>query len=269
MASYTPKKLNLSKDGNTYSINQGIPFGTCSTAASTKAKTVTVDFFTGLAAGVTINVKFTNGNTNTSPTLNVNSSGAKPIYKYGTTVAGNDSILWRANEIYALTYDGTGWLINNYHNVTVSNIGAVASLQGTGNFGKILAVDNTGTVAPLNVNSTTQSVIGVVALSQGTGNAGKFLSVGSDGVVIPADLPEDESYLLEVNCGNITSNSTRTITNVAIAADMVVVSYYASNHNAFATPVTVDTADGSLTLTVTVVDSESSSLILYLMKKRA
>lgn len=113
MASYIPKTLKITKSGNTYTLAQGIPYGVCSTAASTEAKTVDTDIFPGLVAGVTVNVKFTNGNTHASPTLNVNSTGAKPIYKYGTNVAGTD-FSWTENAVYSLTYDGTGWLILNY-----------------------------------------------------------------------------------------------------------------------------------------------------------
>lgn len=67
-------------------MGQGIelsehPYGVCSTGSSTAAKTVTIDFSGTLVlfAGLTIRVKFSNGNTVTAPTLNVNSTGAIPI----------------------------------------------------------------------------------------------------------------------------------------------------------------------------------------------
>lgn len=69
---------------------------TCSTAASTAAKTITTDSTNkwtsaDLFEGLTIFVKFTNNNTSTNPTLNIDSIGAKPIYKYGTTVPGTSA----------------------------------------------------------------------------------------------------------------------------------------------------------------------------------
>ena len=53
-------------------------YGSCSTAAGTAEKAVTLAGFT-LATGARITVRFTVTNTAANPTLNVNSTGAKPI----------------------------------------------------------------------------------------------------------------------------------------------------------------------------------------------
>jgi len=63
-------------------------YGTCTTAADTAAKTVTLANFDTFVPGETIWVRFTNSNTVANPTLNVNSKGAKNIYAYGTTAPG-------------------------------------------------------------------------------------------------------------------------------------------------------------------------------------
>ena len=95
-------------------IGQGIeiaehPYGVCSTAAATAAKTVTIDFSGTLSlfTGLTVRVKFSNGNTAASPTLNVNSTGAKSIV-YGNSFAAGSG--WTAGAILELTYDGTNWV---------------------------------------------------------------------------------------------------------------------------------------------------------------
>lgn len=87
-----------------------ISFGTCSTAASTQAKTVTVAPAITLEAGAMIRVIFTNAQTyNGSPTLNVNSLGAKNIRRVtGTNAARYE---WQAGEVLDLIYDGTTWVI--------------------------------------------------------------------------------------------------------------------------------------------------------------
>lgn len=88
------------------------PYGVCSTAAGTAAKTVTIDFsgtltlFTGLA----VRVKFTYANTASNPTLNVNGTGAKSIMSFGTTNVPTDA--WSAGEVVSMTYDGTYWMLN-------------------------------------------------------------------------------------------------------------------------------------------------------------
>ena len=87
------------------------PYGTCSTAAGTAAKTVTIDFSGNLSlfAGLSIKVKFSNTNTASSPTLNVNGTGAKSIVFPGYT----GSVTWAANQILDLTYNGSQWVVYN------------------------------------------------------------------------------------------------------------------------------------------------------------
>lgn len=81
-------------------------YGTCSTAAATVAKVVTCAGFV-LETGASIAVKFTNYNTGASPTLNVNSTGAKSIKMYGTTAP--NTYMWRSGEAVLFVYDGSYW----------------------------------------------------------------------------------------------------------------------------------------------------------------
>ena len=90
-------------------------FLTCSTAAGTTAKTVAFANFV-LEAGCLIAVKFTNGNSASAPTLNVNSTGAKAIQYNGAAIPTNAIV---ANGVYLLAYDGTNWALLNP--VTVSD----------------------------------------------------------------------------------------------------------------------------------------------------
>lgn len=84
-----------------------IHYGTCSTAAATAAKVVQCDGFK-LVTGARIAVKFSYSNTAASPTLNVNSTGAKRLCKHGTNYAGND---WHDNEVVEFVYDGTQYQV--------------------------------------------------------------------------------------------------------------------------------------------------------------
>ena len=86
-------------------------YGYCETAANEAAKAVDMTGFK-LIEGVTVHIKFKYGNTAASPTLNINSTGAKPIREYGTTVVSSNSLAngWEANALLSLTYDGTNWL---------------------------------------------------------------------------------------------------------------------------------------------------------------
>ena len=87
-----------------------VHYGTCSTAAGTAKKLVTVDEPFVLKKGVIIAVKFTYANSASNVTLNVNSTGDKSIY-YGTSVyTGNSTTVCGAqNRIHIYMYDGTYW----------------------------------------------------------------------------------------------------------------------------------------------------------------
>ena len=88
----------------------GLFYGTCSTAANTAAKEVVCSGFT-LRTGAVVAVKFTNANGAANPTLNVNGSGAKPIY-YAAGKVGRVGI-WETGEIVEFIYDGTNWYMVN------------------------------------------------------------------------------------------------------------------------------------------------------------
>lgn len=94
-------------------------FGSCATAAATAAKTVTLDdsmSFT-LAKGASVFVKFTNSNTASNPTLAVNGTTAKSIYRYGSTVPGTTAkTSWQANSVVHLVYDGSAWIMVGWLN---------------------------------------------------------------------------------------------------------------------------------------------------------
>ena len=80
-------------------------FGTCATEAATAAKVVTLAGFT-LVAGARVAVKFTVTNTAANPTLNVNGSGAKPVFYRGAAIATG---YLAAKRVYEFVYDGTNY----------------------------------------------------------------------------------------------------------------------------------------------------------------
>lgn len=112
------ESLDISSSGST-SCNQY--YGTCSTGSSTTAKVVVCTGFT-LTTGARISVKFTNYNTATSPTLNVNSTGAKAIKEYGTT-ASYMTYRWASGGVVGFVYDGNYWIIEQPRIATTTYYG--------------------------------------------------------------------------------------------------------------------------------------------------
>ena len=143
-------------------------YGTCTTGASATTKEVTCADFT-LDTGRTIAVKFSNTNTGAvaSLQLNVNNTGAKAIKYKGANIPSADLIA--SGSVISFLYDGTNYEI----------IGGV----GEGGDAPVTSVNTkTGDVV------LSASDVGAVASSQGSGNAGAFLVVNSSGVVEPVQM---------------------------------------------------------------------------------
>lgn len=85
-------------------------YGTCSTAAATAAKVVTLPDFDYLAQGVTVHVKFTYSPT-AFTSLKVGSTTAKSVTGLGAIPAGG---------VRSFTYDGTNWVMNDDGPVEIS-----------------------------------------------------------------------------------------------------------------------------------------------------
>lgn len=101
-------KLNTARtiDGVDFNGTAAIThYGTCSTEAATAEKVVALAGFK-LVTGARVVVRFTVTNTAASPTLNVNSTGAKAIqYRNAAITAGHLA----ANRVYEFVYDGSAY----------------------------------------------------------------------------------------------------------------------------------------------------------------
>ncbi|MCD8322388.1 MAG: hypothetical protein LUC89_05830 [Oscillospiraceae bacterium] len=103
-------------------------YGSCATAAATAAKTVTVADGFSLAAGATVRVKFTYANTASSPTLNVNDTGAVAMVMYGTTAM--TTYHWQAGAVVAFTFDGTSWVAQQPGDASTTQYGVTKLTDG-------------------------------------------------------------------------------------------------------------------------------------------
>lgn len=107
-------------------------YGTCHTASDTGDKTVTVTGFV-LETGARVTVKFSNSNTASNPTLNVNNgsdyTGAKAIMYRGTSsVSGSSNYYrWQSGDIVDFIYDGTNWVMVGWQTYAYHAESATAS----------------------------------------------------------------------------------------------------------------------------------------------
>lgn len=173
-------KLATARNINGLSVNGSADrfnYGTCSTAAATADKTVACTGFAG-GIGSEITVKFTVTNTAANPTLNVNSTGAKPIYYRGATISAG---YLAANRTYTFRFNGTQYELvgdvntnTTYSNMTAATASAAGKsglvpapaagaqskfLRGDGTWQTPTNTDTKVTVTDLTVNASTNSGI--------------------------------------------------------------------------------------------------------------
>lgn len=121
---------SLTFGSGTYVIT--LPYATCSTAAATQAKvaTITPGSNFSLETGARVSVKFDAANSASSPTLNVNQSGAKTIRFRGASLTSS-LFYWAAGSVVDFVYDGTYWnMTGSPHSntrYTLSSFGITAS----------------------------------------------------------------------------------------------------------------------------------------------
>ena len=165
--------------GTTHYIAEGVDTrifrATCSTAAATADKVATLDDATGfsLTTGVKVAVTFSVGNSASTPTLNVNNTGAKSICfptAVNTTSSGGGTTYntWGASETVIFTYSSSTW-VNDGSGLSIYNAYKLADNNKfpsqSGNSGKYLTTDGSAV-----------SWASVDALPSQTGNSGKYLT---------------------------------------------------------------------------------------------
>ena len=124
--------INTINNDNTNYLIAGVSnIIVCSTNASTVAKTATAMDGFSLDSNLSFKIIFTNGNTASSPTLNLNGTGAKSL----TTTTSDYTLV--KNMLYDCYYNGTSYVLDNtvtVHTANTSNPHGVTKAQvGLGN----------------------------------------------------------------------------------------------------------------------------------------
>ena len=230
----TTRTINGMQFNGSKNINN---YGVCSTAAGTKAKTVTVGSDFTLATGAQVVVKFSNSNSASSPTLNVNGTGAKNICQYGTTAIGTETTTtgWRAGSVQTFTYDGTSWVRDYWNNTTYYNTAVTCSTAAdtAAKVGSASAYDLTNTKHFILMLNTANSYAGAITLNINDKGAKPIYINGSasssSNYTLPAGMYivyyNGTNYYIRTDgkiTGSITGSSSTTITATATDDDVVV-----------------------------------------------
>ena len=146
-------------------------YATCSTAAATAAKVVSLAGFT-LVTGAKVTVRFAVTNTAANPTLNVNKTGAKAIqYRNAAITAG----ALAANRTYEFVYDGSSWeLVGDLDSNTTYAVFTKATASAAGKAGLVPAPGAGKQEDFLRGDGTWQTVVGLVPVGGIVAFSGTF-----------------------------------------------------------------------------------------------
>ena len=188
-------------------------YATCSTGAGTAAKGATITPATSdweLYTGASVTVKFTYANTTASPTLNVNSKGAKAIKSYTGANLSEAEYKWSAGATLTFVYNGSNWLMQD--GGTTARISSAES-SITQQAGEIAAkVSKDGVIAAINLSTETEggSTVKISADKVNIEGATIFTSgrLSSDNInsTIDSRVPDDISELTD-STGVIPTNT--------------------------------------------------------------
>lgn len=110
----TKLKTAVTVDGMNFDGSSSIShYAVCNTSGATTAKAVTITGFK-LTAGARVTVRFNYANTTTNPTLNVNATGAKPIYYKNSNIPAE---LIEQYTVLELVYSGSYWYVVGNMNI--------------------------------------------------------------------------------------------------------------------------------------------------------
>ena len=98
---------NYAQDTTYTNVKLGQGYGTCTTAAATAAKAVTLASYQQTTGGI-VAIKFTNALC-AGATLTINSTTAKPIYIKGAAVTADNAAAVSAGDLAYFMYDGTAY----------------------------------------------------------------------------------------------------------------------------------------------------------------
>lgn len=153
-------------------------YGTCSTAATTAAKTVSITDYTLVTGGV-ITVKFTYA-VPANATLNVTSKGAKSIKFNGANIVAG---IIGAGDTALLMYDGTAY--------DVIGLSSGTNKLGSGNASKVVVTDSNGKFAAS--SAVTDTELGY--LNGVTSNVQNQINSKQDKIAIGGNEPGDTTIL--------------------------------------------------------------------------
>ena len=126
-------------------------YAICRTAADNPVKAATLEAGTlTLTKGASVSVTFENENTAANPTLNIDSTGAKPIIAIGENLPENSAYNWVEDATVIFIYDGINWQMNGTASLSKAEVARGRANEANENITELGLYVNGGAATDLN-----------------------------------------------------------------------------------------------------------------------
>lgn len=237
----------------------------CSTAVGTQAKTATAPKGFTLDSGISFLIKFTNGNTHATPSLNLTPDGGTALG--AKSLVGLSGNTLTANVIYTCYYDGTQFKIDNNCTSHISNTSNPHSVTKTQvSLGNVAnrSIDTTSSKTSTNYiqNNVATNIANGFVCSTASNTSAKTTDTSGDYIMTGFSLIPGATVRVLFKNGNTASNPTLNVNGTG-AKKIVVCNknklYYPTLHTGF-----WDGASTSGTATSRMWDNFISFELMYL-----
>ena len=256
---------SINVNNNDYLMSGVNTLISCSTAVGTQAKTATVPKGFTLDSGISFLIKFTNGNSHATPTLNLTPDGGNALG--AKSLVGLSGNTLTANVIYICYYDGTQFKIDNNCTSHINNTSNPHSVTKTQvSLGNVVnrGIDTTSSKTSTNYiqNNVATNIANGFVCSTASSTSAKTTDTSGDYIMTGFSLiPGATVRVLFLN-GNTASNPTLNVNSTG-AKKIVVCNknklYYPTLHSGF-----WDGASTSGTATNRMWDNFISFELMYL-----
>lgn len=236
-------------------------YAVSTTGATTAAKTTesgTPDGFV-LYNGATVTVKFNSANSTTTPTLNVNGTGAKTIKSYTGAALSAAEYTWPAGAAITFTYDGSYWRMQDSGALQAK---ADAAASASAASGSATAASNSASEASTSASSASTSASNASnsasAASTSASTASTKASEASDSAST-ASTQASAASTSATNAANSASAASTSATNASNSASAAADSASDASDSADAAAGSASTASSKATAAANSATSASNS----------
>ena len=236
-------------------------YAVSTTGATTAAKTTESGTPSGfvLYNGATVTIKFNSANSTTTPTLNVNGTGAKTIKSYTGAALSAAEYTWPAGAAITFTYDGSYWRMQDSGALQAKADAAASASTASGS---ATSASNSASAASTSANSASTSASNASSSASAASTSASTASTKASEASASASTASTQASAASTsatNAANSASAASTSATNASNSASAAAGSASDASDSADAAASSASTASSKATAAANSATSASNS----------